>query len=39
MLRQGLFFTLVSGCGWCLDFGVYFLVAAQLGVPVAARIS
>lgn len=36
MLRQGFFFTLVSGCGWCLDFGVYFLVAAQLGVPVAA---
>lgn len=33
-MQQGLYFTLISGCGWCFDFGLYLFATICLGVPV-----
>ena len=33
--RQGAFFVLVSGLGWCMDFGFYTVLTSCLSVPVA----
>lgn len=35
VLRQGSYFTLISGIGWCMDFGLYSLLSIYWCVPVA----
>lgn len=35
ILRQGSYFTLISGIGWCMDFGIYSLLGIYWNVPVA----
>lgn len=33
-MQQGLYFTLISGCGWCFDFGLYLFATICLKMPV-----
>ncbi|WP_026760522.1 GtrA family protein [Selenomonas ruminantium] len=35
IIRQGTYFTVISGIGWCIDFGVFSLLGIYVGIPVA----
>jgi len=35
LLKQGAFFTIISGIGWCMDFGLFSLLSIYAGVPVS----
>lgn len=35
IVRQGTYFTIISGLGWCIDFGVFSLLSIYVSIPVA----
>lgn len=35
IFRQGAYFVVISGIGWCMDFGIYSLLSVYYGVAVA----
>ncbi len=34
LLLQGSYFTLISGIGWCIDFGMFAFLSIYMGMPI-----